>query len=89
MDSRIIMGDIEVDPPASEEFKVPKKTLKRKISEGDRMETESVGSSGVESSGSDLLSKVTKPAFPPIKREKLADGTEVRKIPSPVTDILL
>merc|ERR1712154_587888 len=76
-------GDIEVDPPTNEEFKVPKKTLKRKISEGDRMETESVGSSGVESSASDLLSKVTKPAFPPIKREKLADGTEVRKIPVP------
>ena len=83
MDSRIIMGDIEVDPPTNEEFKVPKKTLKRKISEGDRMEIESVGSSGVESSASDLLSKVTKPAFPPIKREKLADGTEVRKIPVP------
>merc|ERR1712045_31176 len=76
-------GDIEVDPPSQEEFKVPKKTLKRKISDGDRMETESVESSGVESSGSDLLSKVTKPAFPPIKREKLADGCEMRKIPVP------
>ena len=77
------MGDIEVDPPSQEEFKVPKKTLKRKFSEGDKMETESVQSSGVESSSSDLLSKVTKPAFPPIKKEKLSDGTEIRKIPVP------
>merc|ERR1712079_457664 len=54
-----------------------------KFSEGDKMETESVQSSGVESSSSDLLSKVTKPAFPPIKKEKLSDGTEIRKIPVP------
>lgn len=77
------MGDIEVDPNPNEEFKVPKKPLKRKMSEGERMETESVESSGVESSASDILPKLTKPAFPPIKREKLSDGTEVRKVPVP------
>jgi len=77
------MGDIEVDPNPNEEFKVPRKPLKRKISEGERMETESVESSGVESSASDVLPKLTKPAFPPIKREKLSDGTEIRKIPVP------
>merc|ERR1711983_673987 len=76
-------GDIEVDPNPNEEFKVPKNPLKRKMSEGERMETESVESSGVESSASDILPKLSKPAFPPIKREKLADGTEVRKIPVP------
>merc|ERR1712121_498304 len=43
----------------------------------------SVESSGVESSASDVLPKLTKPAFPPIKREKLSDGTEIRKIPVP------
>ena len=81
------MGDIEVDPNPNEEFKVPKKPLKRKMSEGERMETESVESSGVESSASDILPKLTKPAFPPIKREKLSDGTEVRKVPVPQPQI--
>ena len=74
------MADIEVDTNTKEEFKVPKKAMKRKMSEGERMETES---SGVESSTSDVLSKVQRPAFPPIKKEKLSDGTEVRKIPVP------
>ena len=79
------MGDTEVGTGNSEEFKLPKKPLKRKISEGDRMETESVESSGVESSASAdaLLPKLVKPAFPPIKKEKLSDGTEIRKIPVP------
>ena len=41
-----------------EEFKAPRKPLKRKISETDKMETESVESSGIESSVSDTLPKV-------------------------------
>ena len=96
------MSDSEVTQPAEEEFKAPRKPLKRKISETDKMETESVESSGIESSVSDTLPKVhrrlieksvdnvlnlcppqAKAAFPPIKREKLADGCDVRKIPVP------
>merc|ERR1712055_902921 len=45
------------------------------------METESI-ESGVLSGVEGTLPKA-KPAFPPIKREKLADGSEVRKIPVP------
>ena len=52
------MSDIEVTQPAEEEFKAPRKPLKRKISEADKMETESVESSGIESSVSETLPKV-------------------------------
>ena len=53
------MSDIEVTPsPTEEEFKAPRKPLKRKICETDKMETESVESSGIESSVSDTLPKV-------------------------------
>ena len=52
------MSDIEVTAPTEEEFKAPRKPLKRKISETDKMETESVESSGIESSVSDTLPKV-------------------------------
>merc|ERR1719330_1884460 len=45
------------------------------------MDTESI-ESGVLSGVEGTLPKA-KPAFPPIKREKLADGSEVRKIPVP------
>merc|ERR1712173_220611 len=45
------------------------------------MDTESI-ESGVLSGVEGTLPKA-KPAFPPIKKEKLADGTEVRKIPVP------
>ena len=75
------MDDIKVDSSSTtEEFKVPRKAMKRKMSEGERMEVES---SGVESSSSDVLPNLKKSAFPPIKKEKLSDGTEVRKIPVP------
>ena len=45
------------------------------------METESI-ESGILSGADDPLPK-SRPAFPPIKKEKLADGSEVRKIPVP------
>ena len=45
------------------------------------MDTESI-ESGVLSGVEGTLPKA-RPAFPPIKREKLADGSEVRKIPVP------
>ena len=45
------------------------------------MDTESI-ESGVLSGVEGTLPKA-KAAFPPIKREKLADGSEVRKIPVP------
>lgn len=98
------MSDIiDVVSKSKEDFKAPRKPLKRKIAETDKMETESVESSGVESTDLSetmevsILPKVSiscikfpsktllqaKAAFPPIKREKLADGCEVRKIPVP------
>ena len=46
-----------------EEFKAPRKPLKRKISETDKMETESVESSGIESSVSDTLPKVCREQY--------------------------
>jgi len=68
------------------DFKKPKKAVKRKIAEAEKeavMDTESdTGVSDVDS----VVSSVTaplRPAFPPIKKEKLADGSEVRKIPVP------
>merc|ERR1712079_121233 len=66
----------------------PRKPLKRKIAETDKMDTESVESSGVESTDLSETMEVSilpkaKAAFPPIKREKLADGCEVRKFPVP------
>jgi len=70
--------------PVEEEFKVPKKAVKRKMQEekdDSTMDTESI-ESGVLSGVEGTLPKA-KPAFPPIKREKLADGSEVRKIPVP------
>ena len=77
------MGDTMVEP-VEEEFKVPKKAVKRKMQEekdDSTMDTESI-ESGVLSGVEGTLPKA-KPAFPPIKREKLADGSEVRKIPVP------
>jgi len=77
---------MEVEPPvaSTEEFKVPKRTLKRKMAEVEKeaaMEQQESGVSDLES-----LSGATtplRPAFPPIKKERLADGSEVRKIPVP------
>jgi len=82
------MGDSKTEDAA---FKVPKKASKRKIVESkdeSSMETESIGSieSGVGSGHhSDIEGTLPKarPAFPPIKREKLEDGTEVRKVSVP------
>jgi RNA-binding protein PNO1 len=59
-----------------------KGSLKRKHSDQEQMETDSVHSSGVHSEVSDTLPQA-KAAFPPIKKEKLADGCEMRKIPVP------
>ena len=61
---------------ASGEFKVvPKrKAAKRKV------EDESQQPAEVQM---DVAEPVQRPAFPPVKREKLADGTEVRKIAVP------
>merc|ERR1712142_627921 len=66
-----------------EEFKLPKKASKRKLADDneDTMETESI-ESGVLSGVESTLPKA-KPAFPPLKKEKLSDGTEVRKVPVP------
>merc|ERR1712130_950600 len=70
-----------------EEFKMPKKAVKRKMVE--HSDKEDVGDMDTESIESGVLSGVegtlpkAKPAFPPIKKEKLADGSEVRKIPVP------
>jgi len=55
-----------------EEFVKPKKTLKRKIeSDESPMATD------------EETLAILKPSFPPLKKEKLADGTEVRKVPVP------
>ena len=77
------MADVSVAKSTEEEFKLPKKASKRKLADDneDTMETESI-ESGVLSGVESTLPKA-KPAFPPIKKEKLADGSEVRKIPVP------
>jgi len=46
------------------------------------METES-GVSDIESTASEVSTPTCRPSFPPIKKEKLADGSEIRKIPVP------
>ena len=48
------------------------------------MDTETQSESGVSDveAGSGTVTPL-RPAFPPIKKEKLADGSEVRKIPVP------
>ena len=48
------------------------------------MDTETQSESGVSDveAGSGSVTPL-RPAFPPIKKEKLADGSEVRKIPVP------
>ena len=104
---------MEVETVAADgEFKMPKKALKRKIAEAEKvtsqfltpvkilptfmlvlqeavMDTES-GVSDVDSVVSGTTAPL-RPAFPPIKREKLADGSEVFSITSsnlsPVTMI--
>ena len=77
------------------EFKMPKKAVKRKIAEAEKvtiwilqlfthsavqeavMDTESdTGVSDVDSVVSGISAPL-RPAFPPIKKEKLADGSEV------------
>jgi len=81
---REIMGESE-----STEFKVPRKAIKRKRQDKDaEMETESIESGVISGkdeamTSEDETEKVLRPAFPPMKKEKLADGTEVRKIPVP------
>jgi len=77
------MADVSLAKSTEEEFKLPKKASKRKLADDneDTMETESI-ESGVLSGVENTLPKA-KPAFPPIKKEKLADGSEVRKIPVP------
>jgi RNA-binding protein PNO1 len=75
----------EIIPAMEEEFKVPKRAAKRKVAEMEKesvMDTES-GVSDVDSTISGATTPVLRPSFPPIKKEKLADGTEVRKIPVP------
>jgi len=57
------------------EFVKPKRTLKRKM-DADVTPMDST------EDGDEALS-LLKPAFPPLKKEKLADGTEVRKVPVP------
>eukprot|EP00088_Acartia_fossae_P067295 TRINITY_DN8394_c1_g1_i1.p1 TRINITY_DN8394_c1_g1~~TRINITY_DN8394_c1_g1_i1.p1 ORF type:complete len:255 (-),score=54.92 TRINITY_DN8394_c1_g1_i1:97-819(-) len=62
----------------SEEFVQPKKkALKRKMDVD-----ESVDTTG-ELAGDEETLAVLKPAFPPLKKEKLSDGTEIRKVPVP------
>jgi len=75
--------EVEQLVASTEEFKVPKRTLKRKMAEVEKecgMEQES-GVSDLESTSG--AATPLRPAFPPIKKEKLADGSEVRKIPVP------
>ena len=93
---------MEVETVAADgEFKMPKKAVKRKIAEAEKvtsqfftpvkilptfmlvlqeavMDTES-GVSDVDSVVSGTTAPL-RPAFPPIKREKLADGSEVYSI---------
>ena len=95
---------MEVETVAADgEFKMPKKAVKRKIAEAEKvtsqfltpvkilptfmlvlqeavMDTESdTGVSDVDSVVSGTTAPL-RPAFPPIKREKLADGSEVFSI---------
>jgi hypothetical protein len=62
------------------DFKMPKKAVKRKIADAEKeavMDTESdTGVSDVDSVVSSVSAPL-RPAFPPIKKEKLADGSEV------------
>lgn len=65
---------------ASLEFTEPKKkALKRKM-DVDEPATADGGSGEL---GDEETLAILKPAFPPLKREKLSDGTEVRKVPVP------
>jgi len=69
----------------SVEFIEPKKkATKRKMDVDEPEVAEMSGELGDEETLS-ILEPVnsTKPAFPPLKKEKLADGTEVRKVPVP------
>lgn len=71
--------------PTADQFKVPRKAVKRKVVDMEKenlMDTES-GVSDIDSNVSEVSAPVTRPSFPPIKKEKLADGSEVRKIPVP------
>nr|AQS22693.1 RNA-binding protein pno1 [Pseudodiaptomus poplesia] len=57
-----------------------RKTRKRKM-DVDEPEPGTTESQPAEDGAENL--EVLKPAFPPIKKEKLADGTEIRKVPVP------
>ena len=66
------MVERKVVKEGEEEFVKPKKTLKRKIeSDESPMATD------------EETLAILKPSFPPLKKEKLAAGTEVRKVPVP------
>jgi len=75
---------MEISEPTTEstDFKmVPKrKAAKRKATEN--ANGDGAGTS-MEIGTEDETTTVARPAFPPVKREKLANGTELRKIPVP------
>eukprot|EP00088_Acartia_fossae_P045077 TRINITY_DN4819_c0_g1_i7.p1 TRINITY_DN4819_c0_g1~~TRINITY_DN4819_c0_g1_i7.p1 ORF type:complete len:246 (+),score=50.78 TRINITY_DN4819_c0_g1_i7:53-790(+) len=60
----------------------PRKALKRKM---DVDETPDAGDSSevMEDVSTEQMDTLLKPAFPPLKKEKLADNTEIRKVPVP------
>merc|ERR1711864_29376 len=65
------------------------KVLKRKHQEASKeaeMDTESIESGVLSGTVSDNEEAVLRPAFPPVKREKLADGSEVRTCKDTVDD---
>jgi len=77
--------EIKTEEPVTEEFtpvvsKKSKKALKRKI---DDVEKEEEGMAVEEVSEEQMDTIMKRPAFPPLKKEKLKDGTEVRKVTVP------
>lgn len=62
-----------------EEFKEPRKKATKRKMEVDNEDP--VAGGAAEDDDVDL--SILQPAFPPLKKEKLADGTEVRKVPVP------
>jgi len=67
------------DEFTSFQSKKDKKNLKRKLSDADKEDNEEE----MEEVSAEQMDTLMKPAFPPLKKEKLNDGTEIRKIRVP------
>jgi len=85
----LIKMDVEIKTESestTEEFtpyvsKNAKKALKRKIDDVEKEDSDMVAEAEVSEEQMDTMLK--RPAFPPLKKEKLKDGTEIRKVTVP------